>query len=81
MQWLLGILSGAGGPFSWIANLVLQFFWGKATAAIAQAEKDKADHQAQVDQAAQDMKKTTELKKDSTAKEVDDAIDDSLKHF
>lgn len=81
MQWLISLIAGTGGPLSWIANLILNFFWGKAAAAIAADQKDKASHQAEVDQAAQDMQKTKDLKPESTEKEVDDAIDDSLSHF
>lgn len=66
---------------SWLLKSVLEFITSKIAAAFAMWEKDKADHQKEVDQAAQDMQKTKDLKKDSNAKDVDNAIDDSLSHF
>jgi hypothetical protein len=66
---------------SWLVNLFLQFLWGKATDAIVVAEKDKAAHDAQVAQAAQDVQKAKDLKPDSTAGDIDAAIDDELSHM
>lgn len=69
----------------WLAKIgiqaILDWALGKILALFSMFQKAKIDHQTQVDQAAQDMKKAKELKPDSTEKEVDDAIDDSLKHF
>ncbi|CAK0739652.1 hypothetical protein CCP2SC5_1020023 [Azospirillaceae bacterium] len=81
MQWILSALTGVSGPIGWIANIILNFFWGKAVSAIQSAEKDKANHEANAAQAEQDIKKAQELKPDSTEKDVDDAIDDELSHF
>ena len=66
---------------SWLFKSVLEFITSKIAAAFALWEKDKADHQKEVDQAAQDMQKTKDLTKDSPAKETDAGIDDSLSHF
>lgn len=81
MQWLLGLLSGYGGPFAWIANLILNFFWGKAEEKYSANEKDKANQAAQAAQADQDTKKASELNPDSKAEDVSAAIDDELKHL
>lgn len=66
-----------GSLIKWVLDWVL----GKILALIARDVKDRKDHQESVDQAAQDMQKAKELKPESSEKEVDDAIDDSLKHL
>lgn len=66
---------------SWLIEIVLNWFLKLIGQKVAAQVRDHNNHQAQVDQAHQDMHKTNELKPDSTAKDVDDAIDDSLKHF
>jgi hypothetical protein len=66
-----------GSLIKWILDWVL----GKILALIARGEKDRRNHQESVDQAAQDMQKAKELKPESSEKEVDEAIDSSLKHL
>lgn len=69
------------GILGWIFKSVLEFVTAKIAAMVALYQKDKANHQANVDQAAQDTQKAKEITKDSGAKDVDSAIDDTLSHF
>lgn len=66
-----------GVIFKWI----LEWSWGKLMAVYSAYKKDKENHEKAVNQAAQDSKKAKELKPDSTAKEVDEAIDDGFHHL
>ena len=70
---------------SWLSGVfiksILNWIMSKISAAISAWKKDKANHETAVNQAAQDMQKAKELKPESSEKEVDDAIDDSLKHL
>ena len=70
---------------SWLVSAlvkpILDWLWGKLSAAIALYKKDQVAHQAQVDQAAQDSQKAKELKPDSTEGATDAAIDDELNHL
>jgi hypothetical protein len=70
-SWLGGMF------FKWLLDWVL----GQLKALYNAYQKDKANHETAVNQAAQDMKKAKEIKPESSEKEVDDAIDDSLKHL
>lgn len=65
----------------WIIAAVLNWLRRLVTETIAGHVRDKANHAENVNQSAKDMEKTEALKPESTEKEVDDAIDDSLKHF
>lgn len=69
------------GIVGWLFKSFLEWAGAKIMALVSLYQKDKANHQANVDQAAQDTKKAKELTKDATAKETDDAIDDTLSHF
>ena len=66
---------------SWLIGIIMNFFWGKVAAEVAVIEKDKADHEKAVNQAAQDNEKATHINEGSTSSAVDEAIDDSLKHL
>lgn len=70
---------------TWLVDIIVKDIIGAGIAFIAKMfkmyEADKAAHQANVDQAAQDVQKAKEVKPDTPAKEVDGAIDDELKHF
>lgn len=65
----------------WIIKPILEWIGGKIIAAIQLWEKDRINHQNNVDQSAQDMQKAKDLKKDASAKETDEAIDDAFKHL
>lgn len=70
---------------SWLVGLIEKYFLNwlleKVSAVISLWNKDKANHETAVNQAAQDVKKAKELKPDATAEETDAAIDDELGHF
>lgn len=69
------------GFAAWLVETILSWlakFLGQKVEVVI---KDKASHQGQIDQAAQDMKPIKDLKDDASVKEVDDAIDDALKHL
>ena len=71
MSWLSGAFVKA----------ILDWIFSKITAAFSAWKKDKANHEAQINQAAQDMQKAKEVTVETPEKEVDDAIDDALKHM
>jgi hypothetical protein len=81
MQWLLSLLAGTSGPLGWLATVLLNFFWGKVLDQVHKNETDAANHEANKAQAAQDVKKAKESKPDDEVGKIDEAIDDSLKHF
>ena len=70
---------------SWLANLlikpVLDWMLEKFRAFLALFMRDRADQTENKTQAAQDTAKAEALKPESSAEEVSEAIDDTLKHF
>jgi hypothetical protein len=71
LAWLVGVITKD------IFNLI----WGKISDAIAKNAQLKKQHEEAASQAAQDTEKLKQVTPDTPAKEVDDAIDDSLSHF
>lgn len=68
MQWLIGAL----------LKPLLDWVVEKIGGLIKQWQKDKANHEENKSQAEQDTKKAAELKPDSSAEKVSEAIDDTL---
>lgn len=66
---------------AFIVKEILSWLADRLAAYIKAIETDRANHEKEVNQAEQDTKKLSGLNPDSTAKEVDDAIDDTLSHF
>lgn len=64
-----------------LVKWVLDWLWGKISAAISVFIKDKENTAVAKSEADQDTAKAAKLKPDSNQKEVSDAIDDTLKHF
>jgi t-SNARE complex subunit (syntaxin) len=71
LTWLIGI----------VEKFLLEWLWGKILAVYSKFKKDTANREESEEQAKQETKKSSELKPDSTEKEVSDAINDTLKHF
>lgn len=65
----------------WFIHLVLDWLLSKLLSAISVFGRDVSDHQAEVEKAHADVQPAKDLKPDSTAKDVDDAIDSELGHF
>jgi hypothetical protein len=70
---------------AWLLNLlvkpVLDWVLGQLRALYTLWKKDRADHAKAVDQAAQDNEKAGHINEESKSDEVDQAIEDSLKHL
>lgn len=71
LNWLAGLLIKYG--FEWLAT--------KIAALIAMLEKDQQNKKEAEAIAAQDNQKASEINEKSSSDEVDQAIDDSLKHL
>ena len=70
---------------AWLGGMffkaVIEWLWGKISAAIKLWKKDQANHEAAVHQAALDNEKASQITPESKSDEVDEAITDSLKHI
>lgn len=69
--WLVGIITK--DVMEWLKSQILSV--------IEQKKKEAADHAAAEKEADQDTEKLKQIKNETDAKKVDEAIDDSLQHL